>query len=102
MPTNTAAGAVTTPTPATQRTNDSGMHLPQTPSSVKVSHRVLNEARALGVWGSSFTRLERLLISQCHRAPLELDNAELAARVAAIRECDSVLARQRELPGGSL
>lgn len=67
-----------------------------------VRHRVIREARALGVWGSCFTRLERLLISQAGRLPLELGDRDLAARVAAVRECDSVLARQRELAGGSL
>jgi hypothetical protein len=73
------------------------------PTQVKpVQHRVLTEARAVGVWGSCFTRLERLLVSQAGRQPTELDDRELAARVAAVRECDSVLARQRELQGGSL
>lgn len=66
------------------------------------SHRVLREARAAGTWGSCFTRLERLLFSQAGRDPLELTDRELAARVAAVRECDSVLARQRDLSGGSL
>lgn len=66
------------------------------------SHRVIREARAAGVWGSAFTRLERLLASQAGRDPLELTDRELAARVTAIRECDSALARQRDLSGGSL
>lgn len=66
------------------------------------SHRVLREARAAGTWGSCFTRLERLLVSQAGRDPLELNDRELAARVSAIRECDAVLTRQRELQGGSL
>lgn len=56
----------------------------------------------MGVWGSCFTRLERLLVSQSGRSPLELTNRELNARVIAVRECDAVLARQRELQGGSL
>lgn len=73
------------------------------PTQVKpVQHQVLSEARAIGAWGSCFSRLERLLVSQAGRSPLELTDRELAARIAAIRECESILARQRELQGGSL
>lgn len=66
------------------------------------THRVLREARALGTWGSCFTRLERLLASQAGRNPLELNDRELAGRVTAVRECEAVLNRQRELTEGSL